>query len=66
MFQIICDTVGREMNRLFQIFLARNPTFNGEVSVAGHSLGEEIRKQKLFYPYANDKENLPLVQVKIK
>nr|KAG5693514.1 hypothetical protein BaRGS_006216 [Batillaria attramentaria] len=30
------------MNRLFQIFLARNPTFSGEVSVAGHSLGSSI------------------------
>ncbi|KAK7110285.1 triacylglycerol hydrolase DDHD2-like [Littorina saxatilis] len=40
--QIICDTVGREMNRLFQTFLARNPTFSGEVSVAGHSLGASI------------------------
>ena len=40
LFQIICDTVGQEMNRLFQIFLTRNATFNGEVSLAGHSLGE--------------------------
>ena len=55
MFQIICDTVGREMNRLFQIFLARNPTFNGEVSVAGHSLGKEIQNPKLVCSHSKCK-----------
>ncbi|XP_076460329.1 triacylglycerol hydrolase DDHD2-like [Babylonia areolata] len=40
--QIICDTVCQEMNRLFQMFLTRNPSFSGEVSLAGHSLGGSI------------------------
>ena len=37
--QQIADTIGSEMNRLFQLFCSRNPTFHGAVSVAGHSLG---------------------------
>ncbi|KAL8596924.1 hypothetical protein ACOMHN_062294 [Nucella lapillus] len=40
--QIICDTVCQEMNRLFEMFLTRNPTFSGEISLAGHSLGGSI------------------------
>ena len=39
-FQMIAETVGSEMNRLFSLFLTRNPQFKGGVSVAGHSLGE--------------------------
>ncbi|CAF1367653.1 unnamed protein product [Adineta steineri] len=31
-----------EMNRLYAIFLQRNPSFNGQVSVIGHSLGSVI------------------------
>ncbi|KAL8613088.1 hypothetical protein ACOMHN_035029 [Nucella lapillus] len=49
--QIICDTVGQEMNRLFQIFLARNPTFSGEVSLAGHSLGASILFDLLMHQH---------------
>jgi hypothetical protein len=30
------------LNRLYALFLARNPTFQGGVSVAGHSLGEGL------------------------
>ncbi|XP_052099369.1 phospholipase DDHD2-like isoform X2 [Mytilus californianus] len=37
--QCIADTVGTEMNRLYQLFCNRNPSFQGAVSVAGHSLG---------------------------
>jgi surfactin synthase thioesterase subunit len=36
------DTVGFEMNRLFNLFLSRNPNFNGNVALAGHSLGSVI------------------------
>jgi hypothetical protein len=32
-------SVVREMNRLYQQYLERNPTFNGTVSIYGHSLG---------------------------
>jgi len=28
------------MNRLYDIFLQRNPSFNGKISVIGHSLGK--------------------------
>ncbi|CAF2628973.1 unnamed protein product [Rotaria sp. Silwood2] len=31
-----------EMNRLYHIFLQRNPSFNGQASVIGHSLGSVI------------------------
>ncbi|CAF1055949.1 unnamed protein product [Adineta ricciae] len=31
-----------EMNRLYEIFLQRNPSFHGQVSVIGHSLGTVI------------------------
>ncbi|KAL4231202.1 S23-interacting protein [Mactra antiquata] len=40
--QCIADTVGQEINRLYDLFLSRNPTFEGGVSVAGHSLGSCI------------------------
>lgn len=36
------------MNRLYDIFLQRNPTFKGQVSVIGHSLGKNINKRILF------------------
>ncbi|KFW90883.1 Phospholipase DDHD2, partial [Phalacrocorax carbo] len=35
--QTIVDTVASEMNRLYQLFLQRNPLFKGGVSIAGHS-----------------------------
>lgn len=34
--------VAREMNRIYALFLARNPTFSGRVSLLGHSLGSAI------------------------
>ncbi|XP_060063266.1 phospholipase DDHD2-like [Ylistrum balloti] len=40
--QMIADTVGEEMNRLYNLFLSRNPRFQGTVAVAGHSLGSTI------------------------
>jgi len=40
MLQCIVDTVGNEINRLYDLFMSRNPTFQGDVSVAGHSLGK--------------------------
>ncbi|CAF1515915.1 unnamed protein product, partial [Rotaria sordida] len=33
-----------EMNRLYNIFLQRNPSFNRQVSVIGHSLGKIEKK----------------------
>lgn len=40
--QTIVDTVASEMNRLYQLFLQRNPLFKGGVSIAGHSLGKGV------------------------
>lgn len=40
--QTIVDTVAFEMNRLYALFMERNPDYRGSVSVAGHSLGSLI------------------------
>ncbi|KAM6431640.1 triacylglycerol hydrolase DDHD2 isoform 1-T2 [Liasis olivaceus] len=40
--QTIVDTVASEMNRLYLLFMERNPDFKGGVSIAGHSLGSLI------------------------
>jgi hypothetical protein len=38
----ISGIVLRECNRIFKLFLDRNPYFNGKVSLVGHSLGSAI------------------------
>lgn len=40
--QTIADTIGNEINSLYRLFLSRNPSFQGEVSLAGHSLGKFV------------------------
>ncbi|XP_006879956.1 PREDICTED: SEC23-interacting protein [Elephantulus edwardii] len=50
--QSIVEKVGMEMNRLYALFLSRNPDFKGGVSVAGHSLGSLI----LFDILSNQKD----------
>uniref|UniRef100_A0A1Q3FIX4 Putative phosphatidic acid-preferring phospholipase a1 n=1 Tax=Culex tarsalis TaxID=7177 RepID=A0A1Q3FIX4_CULTA len=40
--QNIIDAVGKSLNRLYTLFLQRNPNFGGGVSLAGHSLGSLI------------------------
>ena len=40
--QKIISTVGGELNRLYNIFIERNRSFVGQVSVGGHSLGSLI------------------------
>lgn len=42
LFQTIIDSVGSELNRIYKLFLSRNPTFVGNVSLIGHSLGSLI------------------------
>lgn len=42
LLQKIAETVGFEIDRLYKLFLTRNPAFKGAVSVAGHSLGSLI------------------------
>lgn len=38
----IAEIVLKESNRIFKLFLARNPDFQGKVHVIGHSLGSAI------------------------
>lgn len=38
----IAGIVQRECNRVFELFMQRNPHFNGKVSLVGHSLGSAI------------------------
>uniref|UniRef100_F6TPA1 SEC23 interacting protein n=1 Tax=Xenopus tropicalis TaxID=8364 RepID=F6TPA1_XENTR len=59
--QTIVDKVNMEMNRLFALFMSRNPDFTGGVSVAGHSLGSLV----LFDILSNqtDPTAAPLVPV---
>ncbi len=38
----ISGIVQRECNRIFELFMQRNPQFNGKVSLIGHSLGSAI------------------------
>jgi DDHD domain len=38
----IVRAVAKEMNRIYTLFLARNPNFSGRVSLLGHSLGSAI------------------------
>ncbi|XP_022426916.1 phospholipase DDHD2 isoform X2 [Delphinapterus leucas] len=52
--QTIVDTVASELNRLYVLFLQRNPDFKGGVSIAGHSLGSLI----LFDILTNQKDSL--------
>lgn len=38
----ISGIVLREINRIYHLFIQRNPSFNGKVSLVGHSLGSAI------------------------
>ncbi|XP_060515766.1 phospholipase DDHD2 [Cylas formicarius] len=40
--QTIMSSVGDELNSMFDLFKRRNPTFKGQVSLSGHSLGSVI------------------------
>uniref|UniRef100_A0A1A7YL31 SEC23 interacting protein n=1 Tax=Iconisemion striatum TaxID=60296 RepID=A0A1A7YL31_9TELE len=53
--QTIMDTVALEMNRLYDLFMRRNPYYRGGISVAGHSLGSLI----LFDLLSNQKTSSP-------
>ncbi|XP_020843892.1 SEC23-interacting protein isoform X3 [Phascolarctos cinereus] len=50
--QTIVEKVGMEINRLYALFISRNPGFKGGVSVAGYSLGSLI----LFDILSNQKD----------
>ncbi|XP_020510113.1 SEC23-interacting protein isoform X1 [Labrus bergylta] len=51
--QTIMDTVAQEINRLYALFMKRNPDYKGCMSVAGHSLGSLI----LFDLLSNQKNS---------
>lgn len=51
--QTIMDTVAQEINRLYALFMKRNPDYRGGISVAGHSLGSLI----LFDLLSNQKND---------
>ncbi|KAG7229944.1 hypothetical protein INR49_009664 [Caranx melampygus] len=53
--QTIMDTVALEINRLYALFMKRNPDYKGGISVAGHSLGSLI----LFDLLSNQKGGSP-------
>lgn len=38
----ICDIVTKEANRIYNLFMERNPEFKGKVHIMGHSLGSAI------------------------
>ncbi|CAH8518523.1 unnamed protein product [Dicrocoelium dendriticum] len=52
--QVIVDTVAKEMCRLRNLFLSRNPNYSGGFSIIGHSLGAVIVFDLLAH------QNLPL------
>jgi hypothetical protein len=52
----ICGIVLRECNRIYKLFLNRNPYFNGIISLIGHSLGSAI----LFDLLCRQNENVKI------
>ena len=51
----IASIVQQECNRVYELFVQRNPTFSGKVSLIGHSLGSAI----LFDILSRQKETKP-------
>ncbi|CAH1183000.1 unnamed protein product [Ceutorhynchus assimilis] len=52
--QTIISTVGDELNRVYNLFKQRNPSFNGGVSLGGHSLGSLILFDLLAHQHPED------------
>ncbi|CAB3258257.1 unnamed protein product [Arctia plantaginis] len=50
--QTILNTVCQELNRIYQLFKKRNPSFEGGVSLGGHSLGSVILYDLLCHQLA--------------
>ncbi|XP_044071245.1 SEC23-interacting protein isoform X2 [Siniperca chuatsi] len=59
--QTIMDTVAQEINRLYALFMKRNPDYSGGTSVSGHSLGSLI----LFDLLSNQKNSSPALAMPI-
>ena len=51
--QTIISKVGNELNNLYKLFCSRNPSFKGNVSLIGHSLGSLI----VFDILSNQQQN---------
>uniref|UniRef100_A0A673Y3K5 SEC23 interacting protein n=1 Tax=Salmo trutta TaxID=8032 RepID=A0A673Y3K5_SALTR len=54
--QTIMDTVALEINRIYALFLQRNPDFTGGISVSGHSLGTNTKAAVEEEPKEEGKE----------
>uniref|UniRef100_A0A4W5PJH7 SEC23 interacting protein n=1 Tax=Hucho hucho TaxID=62062 RepID=A0A4W5PJH7_9TELE len=48
--QTIMDTVALEINRIYALFLQRNPDFTGGISVSGHSLVSHFSLKQVASP----------------
>ncbi|CAH0562166.1 unnamed protein product [Brassicogethes aeneus] len=62
--QTIISTVGNELNRVYNLFKQRNPSFKGGISLGGHSLGSLILfdllgHQKSLEPEVENPEEIP-------
>uniref|UniRef100_T1JH84 DDHD domain-containing protein n=1 Tax=Strigamia maritima TaxID=126957 RepID=T1JH84_STRMM len=55
--QTIVDQVGSEINRMYRLFLERNPAFDGNVSLVGHSLGSVILFDVLLHQRRNPNDD---------
>lgn len=55
--QTIISTVGNELNRVYDLFKQRNPSFNGGVSLAGHSLGSLILFDLLCHQHSEQEKD---------
>ena len=54
----IAGIVQRECNRIYALFVQRNPSFNGKVSLVGHSLGSAILFDILCRQKHDDRSSL--------
>lgn len=57
--QMIMQTVSKELNRIYDLFLSRNPQFKGGISLGGHSLGSLILFDLLYHqkPHHHQQQN---------
>ena len=55
----IVRTVSREMNRVYALFKQNNPSFDGKVSILGHSLGSAIAFDILCRQPTDPEEAVP-------
>ncbi|XP_031335552.1 phospholipase DDHD2 isoform X2 [Photinus pyralis] len=56
--QAIITSVSTDLNRLYHLFQLRNPTFKGDVSLIGHSLGSLILFDILSHEIAHSEDDM--------